>query len=198
MKRKGFTLIELMIAVTIISILAVIAIPNFIKFQCRGKQSEAGTNLGGLFTAEKSFYAEYNSYTTDLNIIHWTLIAGCPRYVYGFIESKKNPKGITEITNIIKPTDQDCTDPPIQNSDGRNLYSNCYAPAICADLPNGNIPGTLTNPEGLGSATVSDNGEHFIAGATSLVIDSDITKDQQVINDYRELRFIDGGNDCAD
>lgn len=60
MKRlsKGFTLIELMIVVAIIGILAAIAIPNFLKFQARARQSEAKTNLKAVFTASKSMYAE--------------------------------------------------------------------------------------------------------------------------------------------
>ncbi len=47
---KGFTLIELMIVVAIIGILAAIAIPNFLKFQAKSKQSEAKSNLGAIFT----------------------------------------------------------------------------------------------------------------------------------------------------
>ncbi len=59
---KGFTLIELMIVVAIIGILAAIAIPNFVKFQCRSKQSEAKTNLKALYVAEESYYAEQDVY----------------------------------------------------------------------------------------------------------------------------------------
>ena len=55
---RGFTLIELMIVVAIIGILAAIAIPNFLRFQARARQSEAKTNLKAYFTAAKSMYAE--------------------------------------------------------------------------------------------------------------------------------------------
>jgi type IV pilus assembly protein PilA len=49
-QRHGFTLIELMIVVAIIGILAAIAIPNFVRFQARARQSEVSTNLKSLFT----------------------------------------------------------------------------------------------------------------------------------------------------
>ena len=82
-KASGFTLIELMIVVAIIGILAAIAIPNFLKFQCKAKQSEAKTNLAGIFTAEKAFFGEYNTYSTDLISVNW-IPDGSPVYIYGY------------------------------------------------------------------------------------------------------------------
>jgi prepilin-type N-terminal cleavage/methylation domain-containing protein len=54
-KSPGFTLIELMIVVAIIGILAAIAIPNFLRFQARARQSEANSNLKTLFTGLRTF-----------------------------------------------------------------------------------------------------------------------------------------------
>jgi len=62
--KRGFTLIELMIVVAIIGILAAIAIPNFLRFQAKSKQSEAKANLKGLFTAQRSQYQEFDRYLT--------------------------------------------------------------------------------------------------------------------------------------
>src|ERR1700681_3306966 len=67
--QQGFTLIELMIVVAIIGILADIAIPNFIKFQARSKQSEAKANLKAMFTAEKAYIQEKDAYNSLINIV---------------------------------------------------------------------------------------------------------------------------------
>jgi type IV pilus assembly protein PilA len=61
---KGFTLVELMIVVAIIGILSAIAIPNFMKFQAKSKQSEAKTNLKAAYSAETTFLGANDQYGT--------------------------------------------------------------------------------------------------------------------------------------
>ncbi len=66
---KGFSLIELMIAVAIIGMLAAIAIPNFNEFAKRARHAEAKTNLSAIYSAEKAYQAEYQMYSSVLNSI---------------------------------------------------------------------------------------------------------------------------------
>jgi|WetSurSiteA1Bulk_404760.scaffolds.fasta_scaffold08386_2 type IV pilus assembly protein PilA len=79
-KAKGFTLIELMIVVAIIGILAAIAIPNFLRYQAKSKQSEAKANLGAIFTSEVSYSSERDTYT-DRGNLDWAP-TGTTRYAY--------------------------------------------------------------------------------------------------------------------
>ncbi|MBN9683154.1 prepilin-type N-terminal cleavage/methylation domain-containing protein [Corallococcus sp. NCSPR001] len=81
-KKGGFTLIELMIVVAIIGILAAIAIPNFMRFQAKSKQSEAKTNLKALYTAQKAYFGEKDTYLIDFKKLGFTPEAG-NRYSYG-------------------------------------------------------------------------------------------------------------------
>lgn len=71
--KKGFTLIELMIVVAIIGILAAIAIPNFMKFQARARQTEAKAHLGAIYTAYIGYLSDNASFPSSAII---TLAAG--------------------------------------------------------------------------------------------------------------------------
>lgn len=64
--KAGFSLVELMVVVAIIGILATIAVPNFTKFQAKAKQANAKSELSGLYTAQKAFFTEYNTYHSNL------------------------------------------------------------------------------------------------------------------------------------
>ena len=79
--KKGFTLIELMIVVAIIGILAAIAIPNFMKFQAKSKQSEAKGNLKGIFTSQRAYYQEKQKYSKSVKAIGFQPERG-NRYLY--------------------------------------------------------------------------------------------------------------------
>jgi type IV pilus assembly protein PilA len=84
--QKGFTLIELMIVVAIIGILAAIAIPNFLTYQAKSRQSEARVALGAIFTNETALFAEgpvgANGFAAANIAQLGYAVSGTPRYTY--------------------------------------------------------------------------------------------------------------------
>ena len=92
--QKGFTLIELMIVVAIIGILAAIAIPNFLRYQAKSRQTEAKTNLGGIFVAEVSYFGENARYNNFSNI-GFALAGSSNRYTYRTQETVQTGTTVT-------------------------------------------------------------------------------------------------------
>ncbi len=98
--KRGFSLTELMIVVAIIGILATIAIPKFMTYQAKAKQTEAKNNLVAVHTGEISYFAENNGYIDDFNAIGFAVSGSSQRYYYEIGKSSIGslPPGCTAST----------------------------------------------------------------------------------------------------
>ena len=71
-----------LLLVPVIGILAAIAVPSFVKYQCRAKQSEAKSNLRALYVAQETFRADHDTYDADLTKISFSPYGAKKRYRY--------------------------------------------------------------------------------------------------------------------
>ncbi len=81
-KKKGFTLLELMIVVIIIGILASLALPRFIDATRKAREAEARSILGSIRSAQFRYYLEWNMYTPWIDRLDINLIN--PSKYYGY------------------------------------------------------------------------------------------------------------------
>jgi prepilin-type N-terminal cleavage/methylation domain-containing protein len=70
-RDSGFSLVELMIVVAIIAVLAAVAIPNYMMYQNKSRQSEARVLLAGVYTSEIAYFAEHSVYAGSFSGINF-------------------------------------------------------------------------------------------------------------------------------
>ena len=76
-RYTGFTLIELMIVITIIAIIVAIALPNILRSRIEANEVAAIQNLRTIVGAEASYHYDYGQYTLDFA----TLYGATPPYL---------------------------------------------------------------------------------------------------------------------
>jgi len=155
--QKGFTLIELMIVVAIIGILAAIAIPNFLRYQAKSRQSEARTNLGAVFVSETSYFGEQARYGS-FSEIGYALAGTSNRYTY------RSPALLGN--------------GPSSSSAGVDFIP-CALPAACAGSPPSDAAPAVPSGASSVPATIG-----FTASAVAN-IDTDATIDGWSVNDQK-------------
>ena len=69
---KGFTLIELMIAVAIIGVLSAIALPSYTESVKKGKRTEAKVELLRIAQMQESYFVQNLSYANSLTQLGFT------------------------------------------------------------------------------------------------------------------------------
>ncbi len=79
--KKGFTLVELMVSITIVGILAAIALPQFGNALARARAAEAPSNLTKIRTAQEAYKVETKKYKTG--ICSWGVDASGNPYLSG-------------------------------------------------------------------------------------------------------------------
>ncbi len=127
-RHRGFTLIELLVVITIIGILAAIALPNYIKAKNKAKEAEAKANLHTIQIALERYMTdngEYPDYLIGGDVDGWLNwhsvhdpedplngLVNDPLVSCSYITSFPNNPFITDGLVVLKATTLE--DPPMQ------------------------------------------------------------------------------------
>ncbi len=106
---KGFSLVELMVAVGIVGVMSSVAVPKYQKYKVNATRAEAQSTLSSMYTLQQLYYTEKDEYGTV------TLDSSTPpkfnpndiqfpdnnsyKYIYGATPSA--PSGMTSAANVL-------------------------------------------------------------------------------------------------
>ena len=119
--NKGFTIVELIIVISIISVLASLAIPMLIRVRVQANESACAANLRTLSTASEAFRSSQNPpvYAADMN----SLIGTNPPYLdSSWADNERQGFNFNYVSPQTGGTYACMATPTTQNISGINSY----------------------------------------------------------------------------
>ncbi|WP_455220343.1 type IV pilin protein [Kaarinaea lacus] len=110
--QSGFTLVELMIAVVVVSILAMVAIPAYNDSVTKGRRADAKSTLTTMAARQEQFFMDNKRYTADLKELGYASASGVDSIdgyylVTSVVNDPSDPPAFT-LTAAPKNVDADC------------------------------------------------------------------------------------------
>ncbi|EPX64783.1 type IV pilus subunit [Cystobacter fuscus DSM 2262] len=105
-KHRGFSIIEFLIVVALLSILAAVALPNFNRFQTNARQGEAKANLKSWFSAQRAYHQENSNYSENVQTVGFLPERG-NRYAYYFGSSGMSCI-VRDASGVFDPANPNC------------------------------------------------------------------------------------------
>jgi type IV pilus assembly protein PilE len=82
-RSRGFTLIELMIAVAVVAILAAVALPSYLDSVRKGRRAEAFQAISAVQQAQERYRGNHPAYAASLSDLPGSLPSTTPSGYYG-------------------------------------------------------------------------------------------------------------------
>lgn len=129
-KRKGFTLLELMVVVAIVAILATLAYPSWINSVRKARRGDAINSLQDLRTNQSQWRANHASYATSLNSVGYNGGTSMEdHYTIAFVGTPNATTFLATATPGTEQSNDSCGTFAI-NQDGPN-HTGSYADERC-------------------------------------------------------------------
>jgi len=95
MRKRGFTLLEILVVIIIIGILATLALPQYMKTTKKARAAEAISNIGSIRGAELRYYQENDVLSSDLSKLDVENPATLTRSYFDYTVSGDSPSNLT-------------------------------------------------------------------------------------------------------
>jgi prepilin-type N-terminal cleavage/methylation domain-containing protein len=104
-QRRGFSLLELMMVVTIIGILVAMAAPSYLQAVRQSRADIAAANLRAIWAAERLYWLEYHTYTEKLNANSSATIGVVSLVELGLLDAELFTSGPNKYTYTFEGSD---------------------------------------------------------------------------------------------